>query len=62
MLGWLAFHERNVMSNKPHHRPHQDQRHASRATRLLVVTLIVAAFAFILALELTGHIIITGRR
>jgi Na+/proline symporter len=50
------------MSNKPHHRPHQSQRRASRTTRLLVVILIVAAFAFILALELTGHIIITGRR
>jgi uncharacterized BrkB/YihY/UPF0761 family membrane protein len=61
MLGWLAFQERNVMSNKPHHRPHQDQRHASRMTRLLVTILIVAAFAFILALELTGHIIFKGR-
>jgi Ca2+/H+ antiporter len=57
----LPFHERNVMSNKPHHRPHQNQRRASRTTRLLVATLIVAVFAFIVALELTGHIIVRGR-
>jgi hypothetical protein len=49
------------MSNKPHLRPHQEKRHASRITRLLVAILIVAAFVLVIALEATGHIIFRGR-
>jgi hypothetical protein len=49
------------MSNKPHLRPHQKERHASRITRLLVAILIVCVFVLVIALELTGHIIFRGR-
>jgi hypothetical protein len=49
------------MSNKPHLRPHQIQRHASRITRLIVAILIVSAFVLVLALEATGHIVFRGR-
>ena len=57
----LPFHEGNMMSNKPHLRPHQEKRHASQITRLLVAILIIAAFALALALELTGHVVFRGR-
>jgi hypothetical protein len=50
-----------MMSNKPHLRPHQKERHASRITRLLVAILIVAIFALIIALEMTGRIVFRGR-
>jgi hypothetical protein len=49
------------MSNKPHLRPHQEERHASQITRLLVGILIVAIFVLVIALELTGHIVFRGR-
>jgi hypothetical protein len=49
------------MSNKPHLRPHQEKRHASQITRLLVGILIVAIFVLVIALELTGHIVFRGR-
>ena len=49
------------MSNKPHRRPHQIERHASRITRLLVAILIVAIFALLIALELTGRVVFRGR-
>ena len=49
------------MSNKPHLRPHQLERHASRITRLLVAILVVAVFALVIALEATGHIEFRGR-
>jgi hypothetical protein len=50
-----------MMSNKPHLRPHQKKRHASRITGLLVAILILAIFAFVIALEATGHIVFRGR-
>jgi len=50
-----------MMSNKPHLRPHQKERRASRISRLLVATLIIAIFALAIALEATGHIIFRGR-
>jgi Na+/proline symporter len=50
-----------MMSNKPHLRPHQQERHASRITRLLVVILVIAVFALAIALEATGHIVFRGR-
>lgn len=37
--------EGNVMSNKPHLRPHQKKRQARRFTKLLVAILVVAFFA-----------------
>jgi hypothetical protein len=49
------------MSNKPHQHPHQQVRHASRISRLLVAILIVAFFVLVIALELTGHVIFRGR-
>jgi hypothetical protein len=50
-----------MMSNKPHLRPHQEVRHASRITRLLVAVLVVGIFVLVIALEMTGHIIFRGR-
>jgi hypothetical protein len=50
-----------MMSNKPHLRPHQKKRQASRITGLLVVILIVAIFALGIALEATGHVVFRGR-
>jgi hypothetical protein len=49
------------MSNKPHLRPHQNKRHASQATRLLVAILVLAVFALAIALEMTGHVVFRGR-
>jgi hypothetical protein len=49
------------MSNKPHLRPHQEKRHASTATRLVVAILVVGILALLIALEATGHIIFRGR-
>jgi hypothetical protein len=49
------------MSNKPHLRPHQEERQASRITRLFVAVLILAIFALAIALELTGHVVFRGR-
>jgi hypothetical protein len=49
------------MSNKPHLRPHQEKRHASKITRLLVAILVVGIFILVIALEMTGHIIFRGR-
>jgi hypothetical protein len=57
----MPFHQGNMMSNKPHLHPRQEERHASRITRLLVAILIVAIFAFAIALEATGHIEFRGR-
>jgi hypothetical protein len=56
-----GFHERNMMSNKPHQRPHQKKRQSSQLTRLLVAIIIIAIFALVIALEATGHIIFRGR-
>jgi hypothetical protein len=50
-----------MMSNKPHLRPHQKERQASRTTRLLVAILIVSIFAFAIALEATGRVEFRGR-
>jgi hypothetical protein len=49
------------MSNKPHLRPHQKKRRASRITGLLVAILIVAILALGIALEATGHVVFRGR-
>jgi hypothetical protein len=49
------------MGNKPHLRPHREERQASRITRLFVAILILAIFALALALELTGHVVFRGR-
>jgi hypothetical protein len=49
------------MGNKPHLRPHQEERQASRITGLFVPILICAIFALALALELTGHVVFRGR-
>jgi hypothetical protein len=49
------------MSNKPHLRPHQKKRHASRVTRLLVAILVLAVLALAIALEMTGHVVFRGR-
>ena len=49
------------MSNKPHLRPHQKERQASKTARLLVAILIVAFFALAIALEMTGRIEFRGR-
>jgi hypothetical protein len=40
----LPFRGRNMMSNKPHLRPHQEKRQASQVTRLLVAILIITVF------------------
>ncbi len=50
-----------MMSNKPHLRPHQKKRQASRAARLLVAILVLAVFALAIALEMTGHVVFRGR-
>jgi len=50
-----------MMSNKPHLRPHQEERHASRITRLLVGILILAILILAIALEMTGHVVFRGR-
>jgi hypothetical protein len=50
-----------MMSNKPHLRPHQEERQARGITRLLVAILIIAIFALAIALEATGHVIFRGR-
>ena len=57
----LPFRGRNMMSNKPHLRPHQEKRQASQVTRLLVAIVIIAVFALAIALEATGHIVFRGR-
>ena len=57
----MPFHQGNMMSNKPHLRPHEEERHASRATRLLVAILIVGIFVLLIALELTGRVEFRGR-
>jgi hypothetical protein len=49
------------MSNKPHLHPHQEERQASRFTRLFVAILILAVFILLIALEVTGHVIFRGR-
>ena len=49
------------MSNKPHLRPHQEKRKASRITRLLMAILIIAFFVLAIALEATGHVVFRGR-
>ena len=50
-----------MMSNKPHLRPHQEERQASQITRLFVAILILAIFTLAIALELTGHVVFRGR-
>jgi len=50
-----------MMSNKPHLHPHQEERQPSRITRLFVAILILAIFALLIALEVTGHVIFRGR-
>jgi hypothetical protein len=50
-----------MMSNKPHLRPHQEDRHASQITRLLMVILVLAILALAITLEATGHIEFRGR-
>jgi len=57
----MPFHQGNMMSNKPHLRPHQEERHASRITRLLVGILILAILILAIALEMTGHVVFRGR-
>jgi hypothetical protein len=57
----MRFHQGNMMSNKPHLRPHQKKRQASQITRLLVVILIVAIIALGIALEATGRVVFRGR-
>jgi hypothetical protein len=49
------------MSNKPHLRPHQEKRHASEITRLLMAILILAIFVLVIALEVTGRVEFRGR-
>jgi hypothetical protein len=44
------------MSNKPHRRPHQRERRASRVTRLVVATLIITFMALGIVLSASGHI------
>jgi hypothetical protein len=57
----MPFHQGNMMSNKPHLRPHEEERHASRVTRLLVAILIAGIFVLLIALELTGRVEFRGR-
>ena len=57
----LPFHERNMMSNKPHLRPHQKKRQASQLTRLLVAILFLTIFALATALAATGRVAPHGR-
>jgi hypothetical protein len=49
------------MSNKPHLHPHQEKRHTSLVTRLLMAIFIIAIFALAIALEATGHVVFRGR-
>jgi hypothetical protein len=49
------------MSNKPHLRPHQEKRHASQITRLLMAIVIIGIFALAITLEATGHVVFRGR-
>jgi len=53
--------ERNVMGNKPHQHPHQNEQRAGRFTRLLVAIFMIAIFALALVLSATGHAFF-GRR
>jgi hypothetical protein len=57
----MLFHQGNMMSNKPHLRPHQKKRRASQVTGLLVAIFIIAIFALAIALEATGHLVFRGR-
>jgi hypothetical protein len=57
----MPFHQGNMMSNKPHLRPHQKERRARQITRLFVAILILAFFAVAIALEMTGHLVFRGR-
>jgi hypothetical protein len=57
----MLFHQGNIMSNKPHLRPHQKKRQASQITGLLVAIFILAIFALAIALEATGHVVFRGR-
>jgi hypothetical protein len=57
----MPFHQGNMMSNKPHLRPHQKKRQANQITTLVVAILILAIFALGIALELTGHVVFRGR-
>ena len=59
---FAAFHERNTMSNKAHLRPHQRERRASRATRLLVAILIVSFVVLGAVLAATDPGMIRGLR
>jgi len=56
MIRSLPFHERNVMSNKPHLRPHRKKRQASRTTRLLVAIFFLTLLALVTTLAATGHV------
>lgn len=49
------------MSNKPHLRPHKEQRQASRTTRFLVALLFITIFALAIALAATGRGVPAGR-
>ena len=57
----IAFRERNMMSNKPHLRPHKKKRQPSRTARLLVAVLFLAIFALAVALAVTGRYVPHGR-
>jgi hypothetical protein len=57
----MPFHQGNMMSNKPHLHPHQEERQASRITRLLVAILVLGIFALAIALEVTGRVEFRGR-
>jgi hypothetical protein len=49
------------MSNKPHLRPHNKQRQASRTIRVFVLLLFVAVFVLAIALAATGRGLPPGR-
>jgi hypothetical protein len=49
------------MSNKPHLRPHQKRRQASRITRLLVAMFFITLFALATALAASGRVLPHGR-
>ena len=57
----MPFHQGNIMSNKPHLRPHQKMQQASLTTRLLVAILILGILALAIALEVTGRVEFRGR-
>jgi hypothetical protein len=57
----LPFRERNMMSNKPHLRPHQKIRQAGRMTRLLVAIFFITLFALATALAASGRVAPHGR-